>query len=345
MGLRLLGGSIAVLLCIYAVVRYRNNELKRGEVFLVAVVAAGLAVAAVTPDALDPALRALGFERGGERRIIGLLVLANLLTLMLLFAGAARRERLSVELGTLVDNLALARLKDDGAPDLRDACAVVIPAFDEADNLPGVLASIPPDVAGLPVRTIVVADGCTDDTEAVAKGLGAIVVRRDLRRGSGAAVRLGYEVARRGGAAVIVTLDADGQHDPREMERLVAPLVSGEADMVQGSRVLGTFEVESRVRAAGVRVFARVLSLLARTRITDPSTGYRALTAEALARLHLKQDQFYVSELILDAVRKGLRVKEVPISIRRRNSGLTKKPKPLRYALGFGRAILRTWLR
>jgi hypothetical protein len=69
------------------------------------------------------------------------------------------------------------------------------------------------------------------------------------------------------------------------------------------------------------------------------------MTADALRQLDLKQDQFYVSEVILDAARKGLRVEEVPITLRRRASGVTKKPATLRYAWGFSKAIVRTWLR
>jgi hypothetical protein len=122
-------------------------------------------------------------------------------------------------------------------------------------------------------------------------------------------------------------------------------LISGDADMVQGSRVLGSFEIESRARKHGVAVFARLLSALGRTKITDPSTGYRAVTAVGLRSLDLRQDQFYVSEVILDATRKGLRVQEVPITVRRRAGGATKKPTTLRYAWGYSKAMMRTWLR
>lgn len=345
MGLRIFGAAVAVVLAGFAAYRYRRGQLRRGELLLIACVASALTAAAIAPGILNPALRALGFEPGQERRIIGLLVISNLLTLLLAFRGFSRDDTLSDEIGNIVDYTALKRLEEDGGFDAHGACAVVVPAYNEAENLPSVIGEMPSDVRDLPIRPIVIADGCTDETEDVARSFGMPVIRRDLRRGSGAAVRLGYRAALEAGAKVVVTMDADGQHDPKEIERLVAPLLVGYADMVQGSRVLGNFEVESTVRAHGVRLFAKILSFLSRTDITDPSTGYRAMTAEALKKLDLKQDQFYVSEVILDAARKGFRVAEVPITLRRRASGATKKPTARRYAWGFSKAIVRTWLR
>ena len=345
MGLRIFGAIVAVLLATFAVARYRKGQLRRGELLLIAIVSTALIVAALAPSLFDPALSALGFEAGEERRIIGLLVISNIFTLALVFRGFTRDDTLSTEVGDLVDYIAIRRLIDEGHPELMGSAAVVIPAYNEAENIPSVLAEMPSRVGGLRVQPIVIADGCTDSTEAAARGLGAVVIRRDLRRGSGAAVRLGYQAALEGGARVIVTLDADGQHDPGEMEQLVKPLLTEDVDMVQGSRTLGDFEIESQARKHGVRVFAWLLTLLGNTRITDPSTGYRAMTSSALRRLDLRQDQFYVSELILDASRKGMNVIEVPITIRARASGISKKPTTLRYAWGFSKSIMRTWLR
>lgn len=345
MALRLLGAFAAILLLAFAASRYKKGQLRRGEFAVVALLVFGLAVSATAPDLLDPVLSVLGFERGQERRIIGLLVISNLLTIALLVRGFSRDDQLSDEVGALVDRLALSRLKDEGWGAQPDGVVVVIPAFNEADNLPWVLEHLPQEVSGMPVSSIVVADGCTDGTEVVARAHGSGVIRRDLRRGSGAAIRVGCEAALQAGARIIVTLDADGQHDPSEMEALVAPIAAREADMVQGSRVLGSFEVESRARSRGVVWFAHLLTFLGRTKITDPSTGYRAISAITLRRLDLKQDQFYVSEFILEAARKGLRVTEVPITLRKRSSGTTKKPATLPYAWGFSKAIVRTWLR
>ena len=344
-GLRILGAVVATLIAAFAVRRYTRGQLRRGELFVIALVAVGLAIAALAPALFDPLLDLLGFKPGGQRRLIVLLALSQMLTLALLFRGFVRDDTLANEIGSIVDYGALRRLEAQGWSPIAGGCAVVIPAYNEADNLPDVLAEIPEQVAGLPVQTIVIADGCTDGTEEVAQRHGATVIQRDLRRGQGAAIRLGYVAALKAGSRVVVTMDADGQHDPSEMDRLVRPVLEGKADMVQGSRVLGHFEVESKVRKRGIVVFSRLLTFLSGTRITDPANGYRAVLTDTLRRLDLRQDQFFVSELILDAAQKGLRVVEVPITVRRRAHGRSKKGTTLRYALGFSKGVLGTWLR
>lgn len=345
MGLRIFGGLLAVMVALFAVRRSRNGRGSRGEFVMLFVFFVGLVIAAAAPSLYDYMLEPLGFEPGGNRRLIGLLFLSNMFAFGLVFIALTGSRKLSNELGDHVDYTALRRLEDERWAPTLDACAVVIPAFNEADGLPLVFDEMPTEVLGMPVEVIVVADGCTDDTERVARSFGAHVIRRELRRGQGAAIRLGYLAALRGQARVIVTLDADGQHDPLELERVVAPLVADEADMVQGSRVLGTFEKENKVRSAGVHVYARIMSVLGRTKITDPANGYRAVTPAALHRLDLRQDQFVASELIMDAMHKGLRVAEVPITVRRRATGETKKGTTFRYAWGFSRTLVGTWLR
>jgi len=158
------------------------------------------------------------------------------------------------------------------------------------------------------------------------------------------ALRAGYEIALRMGASVIASLDADGQHDPDELPLVVGPVVRGEADMVVGSRVLGEYERESHIRHAGVFVLSGLVSLLHGQRVTDVSCGFRATSAETMRRLVLEQDQ-YSSEVLVEAMRHGARIKEVPITIRARASGTSKKPSSLRYGWRFTKVIIQTWLR
>jgi cellulose synthase/poly-beta-1,6-N-acetylglucosamine synthase-like glycosyltransferase len=298
----------------------------------------------VYPDLFDSVLSFFTFERGGGERLIGLLIFSNLLLYVLYSMAIARTSQVEQLTDRLVRELAKRefRLKD-GRDDAR--IYVIIPAYNEAENIGGVLQRIPAEIAGLRTKLIVVIDGATDDTARVVDELNHKAISYTVNRGGGSALRAGYEVALEDGAEIIVTLDADGQHMPEEIPSLVAPILSGDADLVNGSRVLGEYEKDSTVRASGLVLFNWLISVLAMRRITDCSNAFRAIRASELGKLTLRQSQFHTSELLLEALKKGLRVVEVPIKIKRRQSGLTKKPAALKYGWGFAKAIVTTWLR
>ena len=230
----------------------------------------------------------------------------------------------------------------EGAP-----LAVVIPAFNEEPTVAGVVTEVPREAAGLATEVIVVVDGATDATASEAAAAGALVCYVSVNRGQGAALRLGYWLARARGAAVIATLDGDGQYEPTELSRVVEPLVAGRADWVTGSRRLGTELTTDSVRHAGVRVFAAVISLLIGQRITDPACGLRAMRSEVAASVVLEQQQYQASELMISAALSGFRLAEVPTTMRDRGAGATatKKGGNFGYGVRFARAVLRTWTR
>lgn len=224
--------------------------------------------------------------------------------------------------------------------------AVVIAAYNEQDGIAGVLRAVPATVRDLGVDVIVVVDGASDRTAAQASSVpGVLVADVPVNRGQGAALRLGYRLAREGGARYIATLDGDGQYDPAELELLLEPLLADRADFVSGSRRLGVAHTKDRVRGTGVVFFAAVLSVLARTRITDPANGLRAMRAEVTAAVPLHQPQYQASELLLGAALRGFRLTEVPTTMRQRSAGSTKKGRNLLYGARFARAIAATWWR
>lgn len=223
--------------------------------------------------------------------------------------------------------------------------AIVIAAYNEEDGIGGVAESIPATIAGLATATIVVVDGAADDTAAMARKHGALVCDVPVNRGQGAALRLGYRIARAGGAAYIVTTDADGQYDSAQIEGVLRPVLRGEADFVTGSRVLGRQETYDRVRRLGVHVFARLISGLTGQTITDTSFGLRAMRAEVTAAVTLRQPQYQASELLIGVIAKGYRVAEVPATMRLRAAGTTKKGGNLAYGYRYLRVVLGTWWR
>jgi hypothetical protein len=223
--------------------------------------------------------------------------------------------------------------------------AIVIAAFNEADVIGQVIEALPAEICGLKTAAVVVSDGSKDKTAGVAKAHGALVSDVPVNRGQGAALRLGYRLAREGGARYIVTTDADGQYNPAEMERVLAPVVAGEADFVTGSRKLGSQETHDPVRRLGTWVFAVTISLLTRQHITDSSFGLRAMRAEVTGVVRLEQPQYQSSELLIAVLAHGFRVAEVPATIHKRQVGESKKGHNAIYGLKFAGVVLGTWWR
>lgn len=196
-----------------------------------------------------------------------------------------------------------------------------VPARDEGPRLGGVLERVPDLVCGHPVVTLVVDDGSTDDTAAVALAHGAIVVAHERNRGLGAAVRTGFETAVALGAAAVGFCDGDGEYDPAELHRLVAPVLDGDADYVVGSRFAGEIEWMLPHRRAGNRLLTRWVRWMVREPVTDGQSGFRVLSGAAAEEVEIGHDYNYAQVLTIDLLARGFRYHEVPISYRFRASG------------------------
>jgi glycosyltransferase involved in cell wall biosynthesis len=258
-----------------------------------------------------------------------------------------------------VDDAALAVMAEQYGDRVRKLppVALVIAAYNEEGAVGPVVQNLPAEVSGLKTATIVVADGCADATAKEADAAGALVADVPVNRGQGAALRLGYRIARDGGAQYIVTTDADGQYNPAEIEKLMAPILAGQADFVTGSRRLGSEETHDPIRQAGVRFFAAAISLLTGQRISDTTFGLRAMRSEVTGAVQLSQPQYQASELLIGVITHGYKVSEVPATIHKRRVGESKKGQNplynlhipgvnnLFYGFRFSRVVFGTWWR
>jgi hypothetical protein len=345
--LRILGGLFAAVLLVSAVVRFRRRRITRLNLLISCSLAVLGLLLASFPGLFDPLFDLFNFRRGGGRRLLAVLIFGNIVLLLLLLRNQTETDVVRRDFQLLMEWMGVNSLSKDELEGLPagERVVVVLPAHNEAANIGAVLRQMPEKIDGHPVVPLVVDDASDDATAAAAREAGALVARLPIRRGGGQAVRVGYELALQLDAAVVASLDADGQHDPNELRLVVEPVLRGEFDMVQGSRVLGRYEKESRLRHVGVLLLSRLVSMMTGTRVTDVSNGYRALSSETLRRLILEQDQFWTSEIIIEALRQRARIKEVPISVRARASGVTKKPPPFKYGWSFLKVIVKTWLR
>jgi glycosyltransferase involved in cell wall biosynthesis len=253
--------------------------------------------------------------------------------------GATRE---TPETARLVADAAVAFLAaSEHAP--KTDLVLVVPAFNEEASVAAVVRSLPHEIEGVTAAVLVMDDGSRDATAAEASGAGAMVCSLGANVGQGVVFRLGYRLASQRGARYIATADADGQFDPAELPRLLAPILAGEADFVNGSRRLGSNRQVDPVRRLGVVVFGWLLSRLTGVRITDPSNGLRVWRTEVTDTVPLRQAQYQTSELLIRTIAHGFVVREVPASMYERSSGESKKGRNWRYGARFARVILTTW--
>ena len=195
---------------------------------------------------------------------------------------------------------------------------VIVPAHNEARSVGKVIVRIR---QLFPMaRIAVVNDGSIDNTEYEAAQAGACVINLPFNTGYGVALQTGLIWAKRQGAKVVVTLDADGQHDPAEIAKILGPVVGGEADLALGSRYLenGSCYRIPIMRRLGAWAFAKVVSLLINQAITDPTTGFQCLNSKVLdlyVSLSDFPDKTPDADLILYAHFRACRIVEVPVSM------------------------------
>jgi hypothetical protein len=341
--LRAIGLAAALILVVYAVARRRT--LRNADAVIL--ILAGLALAVVTgTEVVNGLLSAFSFEKGNGGRILGLAVFAIFILFIICLRALSVGARNSRQLSAALEGLAWEEFRQAGLPArFKGKIAILVPAYNEAENIGVVLDQMPAEVCGVRTEILVVDDGSRDGTGDVAAEHGALVARHVTNRGGGAALRTGYRLMVESGAEIVVTLDADGQHLPSEMPRLVEPVLSGEVDVAHGSRVLGHADRNHFARELGIVFFNRLVSFITRTHVTDCSNGYRAVRTTVLPQLVLRQEQFHTSEFMIEAIKRGIPAKEIPITVEQRLHGHSKKPAVMRYGLGFANAIVRTWLR
>jgi hypothetical protein len=215
----------------------------------------------------------------------------------------------------------------------------ILVARNEERAIGDVLAHMPGEACGLPLDLLLVDDASSDATPELARRAGARVVSHAEPHGLGAALRTGLELARDEGYEAAVYLDADGEYDPADFERVLGPIATGRADYVLGSRFLGDRDGMSWHRTLANRAGTALLGTLMQAVLTDGQTGFRAFSARALAAARIRHDYNYAQVLTLSLWGAGIEPAEVPIDYRRRTSGRSF----VRYPEYFARVVPAVW--
>lgn len=202
-------------------------------------------------------------------------------------------------------------LKRDTSP---QNIIVILPAFNEEVSI-GSIVLLTGYYAD---NVIVIDDGSSDRTAEIAMKAGAHVIVHEVNKGKGAALKTGFEAAADLGADIIVTMDSDGQHNPADIPKLVVPIIDGYAEMVNGSRYLNHQDKNTPIyRRVGQTILDTATNMNSGLRITDSQSGFRAFAASTKNVFRFKaQGMAIESEMLADAGRSGLRIKEVEIGVR-----------------------------
>jgi hypothetical protein len=342
-GLRIAGLIIGIAGLIATFIFYRGPKWKRLNFVFFSFFNIALIAVTINPNVVNFLRDLLSLQEYQYGRILALLIVSNLILVFFSIYSVSKVESFRLQFDKLVRKLGSDQMVS--ASEKIQAIMVLIPAYNEADNLRYLLPKIPQNISDVVVGVLVVDDGSDDGTVETVQEHGYLIVSNIINRGGGAALRLGYDILRTSGADVCITMDADGQHRPEEIENLILPIINDEYDVVIGSRILGAREKDNPLRAMGVYLFGVLISSLLGKKITDPSSGFRAFKMDKIKNIDLREDQYHTSELIIEAVKKGLRVKEVPITILKRKYGKSKKGRNLKYGFHFAKTIIKAWWR
>jgi glycosyltransferase involved in cell wall biosynthesis len=234
-------------------------------------------------------------------------------------------------------------------PQMSPRLLVIIPAFDEAASIAQVIAGIFEVLTYADV--LVVDDGSTDGTAEIARSAGATVVSHPFNMGYGVACQTGFKFARRHSYDYVVQMDGDGQHEPRCIPSLLSAVQDPDVDIVLGSRWLGLAEYKGPLlRKFGKFFFGFLASLLTRHQVTDPTTGFQALTREVVDFYctQVYPVDYPDADVIIMLDRAGFRVKEAPVIMYVNESGKSMHAgllKPIYYGMKMMMSIAMTLLR
>jgi hypothetical protein len=224
---------------------------------------------------------------------------------------------------------------------------IIVPAFNEAGSLPALMNELKKECPGCDV--VVIDDGSSDGTREVVAGM-VRVVSLPCNLGIGGAVQTGLQIAQREGYDLAIQVDGDGQHPPRELYKLLDAQRASGSDLVVGSRfhTAGEGYKSTLTRRMGIRLFSAILSAICRTRITDPTSGFRVMNHRAIRVLsHRYSEDYPEVEALVVAHRAGLRVSETPVHMSERTAGTSSigSFKSLIYMLKVPLAIFMDLLR
>ena len=342
--LRIIGILIGAISFFMSFFLFRGPKWRKSNFLFINLISLSVMVISINPGFVNILADIFALEEYQRGRILALLIVSIFVLLIFLVRNRIHVDLLKYQFDILIRKLSSDK-KAAGFSKQIKPIMVLIPAYNEEENLQILLKKIPNKIYEKKVGVLVIDDGSTDNTKEIPEKFGYIAVQNLINRGQGAACRLGYDLLKNEDVEIIVTMDADNQHLPEDIEKLILPIEENQFDLIIGSRIIGKHENDDRVRNVGISILTKIINIITGLKLTDCSSGFKAFSVKKLKRIHLKEDQFQSSEVIIESAKKGLRIGEVPITIVPRKFGESKKGTNWRYGLNFTKVIIKTWWR
>ena len=332
-----------ILISVIVIIFFTKRKLKKklsNQLFIVLIIFwASVLIISLEPNILDEILLITGLENRAQF----LLILSVVLLLYILYTQISKNKNLSLDFNRIISEIAISNFQQNPGQ-IKNSIVLLIPAYNEVEALPKVLNQIPDSILEHRISKVVIDDGSIDDTYKIALQHNAYCLKHETNLGQGSAINTGLNFVSQHSPNVIVTFDADDQHDVSDLEKLLKPILSNECDMTVGSRFIGNQEYVNTERLVGIHFFTRLINLLCGSNISDCTNGLRAFNPVILKKIKLKEKNFSAPEILIETILKGFKIKNIPTTIKRRTAGKTKKPR-IGFALGLFRVIIVTWLR
>lgn len=342
--LRLIGVLFGLLGIVATLRYYGTRKIKRLGFFFFITVNLSVLLISAFPDLLNGISNLLFEKQFPFSRFVLIFIASTFLIWFSLFWLLVKSSKSELKICLLVKKMGLDLFLERN-PNFKKfkEILVVIPVFNESENLKDLLHRIPDAINGKSIDILVIDDGSIDGSAELAEKFGAYVAKNTINMGGGMALQLGFDIAQQGCAEYVVTMDADGQHLPEELPVLFEKLDEENADIVIGSRIKGKREKDSFFRYMGIFFFNAVINLITGSKITDCSNNYRVFKTKVLSKLRLVQAQYHTSEFIIEASKNGFIIAEAPITVMKRLHGKSKKGNNVKYAFNFAKTIIKTW--
>ena len=321
---------IISIIAITAIVKIRKNQRTGNQFFVIMVIFwSATFITSIRPEILDDIVEATGlFNKAQFLLILSIVIILYLLTLQLM-----KNKSITFNFHRIVRNSAISTFNQEIASYITEKLdlVIVIAAKNESKTIGNVIEKI--HLLNLPFshKILVVNDGSTDNTAQIAKSKDALVVNHFQNLGLGGAIKTGYIASLFLKPEIVITIDADGQHDPKYIPEMISKIKDENADLVYASRFSTIDYKTTTVRSIGNKFYTKLVNKLGKISITDVTTGYRAVKCEKLESIFFISETNFAIELAIRAGRNNLHIKEIPAQTAGRDFGTSQFHKIERF--------------